>query len=85
MLTAFPVTGPPQHLVMAVISNIDCALPDIGALHDQLEAELSKRLLGGVPVLVDDPACSAAIAAFSINAATSAGAKESLHGRREIQ
>jgi len=38
---------------MAVISNIECVLPrpEIGALHDQLAAELFKRLLGGAPVL----------------------------------
>jgi len=33
--------------------TIDCVLPrpDIGALHDELAAELSRRLLGGAPVL----------------------------------
>lgn len=38
---------------MAVITNLDCVLPrpDIGALHDEIAAELSKRLLGGAPVL----------------------------------
>jgi len=38
---------------MVVMSNIDCVLPrpDIGELRDQLAAELSKRLLGGAPVL----------------------------------
>jgi len=38
---------------MPVISPIDCVLPrpDIGQLHDELAAELSRRLLGGAPVL----------------------------------
>ena len=38
---------------MAVISNIACVLPrpDIAELRDQIAAEISKRLLGGAPVL----------------------------------
>jgi len=38
---------------MPIISPIDCVLPrpDIGQLHDEVAAELSRRLLGGAPVL----------------------------------
>jgi len=38
---------------MAVMTDIGCTLPrpDIAELHDQLTTELSKRLLGGAPVL----------------------------------
>lgn len=38
---------------MAVITSIECSLPrpDIGELQTQIAAELSKRLLGGAPVL----------------------------------
>ena len=38
---------------MAVISNIGCVLPrpDIGQLQAEVAAELSKRVLGGAPVL----------------------------------
>lgn len=38
---------------MTVISNLDCSLPrpDIAELADQVRTELSKRLLGGAPVL----------------------------------
>jgi len=38
---------------MALITSIDCVLPrpDIATLHQQTTAELSKRLLGGAPVL----------------------------------
>jgi len=38
---------------VAVISNVDCVLPrpDIGQLQAEVAAELSKRVLGGAPVL----------------------------------
>src|SRR5262245_59997298 len=38
---------------MALITSTDCVLPrpDIATLHQQTTAELSKRLLGGAPVL----------------------------------
>jgi len=38
---------------MPVVMPIDCVLPrpDIGQLHDELAAEISRRLLGGAPVL----------------------------------
>ena len=38
---------------MALVTDLTCVLPrpDIGELHSQLSAELSKRLLGGGPVL----------------------------------
>lgn len=38
---------------MSIITSTECTLPrpEIGALHDQLATELSKRLLGGAPVL----------------------------------
>lgn len=38
---------------MSVITSIDCTLPrpDIGELHGEIATELSKRLLGGAPVL----------------------------------
>jgi baseplate J-like protein len=38
---------------MAIITSTECTLPrpDIGALHDQLATEMSRRLLGGAPVL----------------------------------
>lgn|GEM_PF-1737614 len=51
-----------------VISNIECALPrpDIGELHDQVAAELSKRLLGGAPVL---PGSTEDVIAFVVGGA----------------
>ena len=59
---------------MALVTDLTCVLPrpDIGELHSQLSAELSKRLLGGGPVL---PMSADDVLAFVI-----AGAVNLTHG-----
>jgi len=59
---------------MALITSIDCVLPrpDIATLHDEVSAELSKRLLGGAPVL---PMSAEDILAFVM-----AGTTNLMHG-----
>src|SRR5262245_21651431 len=59
---------------MALITSIDCVLPrpDIATLHQQTSAELSKRLLGGAPVL---PMSAEDILAFVM-----AGTANLMHG-----
>jgi len=59
---------------MAVMTDISCTLPrpSIAELHDQLATEMSKRLLGGAPVL---PMTTEDVLAFVM-----AGATNLMHG-----
>jgi hypothetical protein len=59
---------------MALITDITCSIPrpDIASLHDQIAAEISKRMLGGAPVL---PMSSEDVLAFVM-----AGSVNLMHG-----